>query len=268
MNSLLLELILLSNKRTSILLFLKDGPKTIYEITESLNLGSVEALPQIKKLRENSLVLKTKNEYRLSPLGIAITGRMQPMINNLKTVGTLYDFWTNHAIECIPAPFLKRIGDLSNCTFSEPPDKAHLFEPHKEFIEDLKISNKISGIASIFFSSYPSFFLSLTKLGVDVSIIVTSQVYKRIIEEFEDTLREYLQFENGNFYVCSQKIEFAYVVTDKFLSLSMPFSDGTYDHQRDILCSDSAALKWGEDLFVYYRDMSEKIENLDLNRSL
>lgn len=268
MNAALLELILLSHKRTDILLFLRDGPKTIVEINKSLNLSSVEALPQIKKLRENSLVLKTKNDYRLSPLGIAITGRMQPMINNIKTVGTLYYFRTSHAIECIPAPFLKRIGDLSNCTFSEPPDNAHLFEPHKEFIENLKKSNKMSGIASIFHSSYPSFFLSLTKLGVDVSIIVTSQVYKRIREEFEDILREFLKFENGILYVCSQNIEFSYVVTDRFLSLSLPFSDGTYDHQRDILCFDSAALKWGEDLFVYYRDMSEKIANLDLNRSL
>lgn len=259
MNTPLLELILLSNRRTDIILFLRDGPKTIYEITESLNLGPVEVLPQIKKLRDNSLVIKTKNEYHLSPLGIAITSRMQPMINHLKTFGTQYDFWTSHAIECIPAPFLKRIGDLSNCTFSEPPDKTHLFEPHKEFIENLKKSNKISGIASIFFPSYPSFFLDLLKLGMDISIIDTSQVYKRVREEYEDKLREFLKFENGTLYVCSQKIEFSYVVTDKFLSLSLPFSDGTYDHQRDILCFDSAALKWGEDLFVYYRDMSEKI---------
>jgi predicted transcriptional regulator len=262
MDSAVLELIFLSKKRTDILLFLKEGPKTIAEINEYLNLSSVAVLPQLKKLRDNSLILKKKNVYSLSPLGIATVGRAQPMIDLLNVFGTQYDYWTSHAVECIPAPFLKRIGDLSNCTFSEPPDKTCLFEPHKEFIENLKKSNEISGIASIFHPSYPSFFLGLTKMGIDVSIIVTSQVFERLREEFKDILREFLKFENGNLYVCSQKIEFSYVVTDRFISLSLPFSDGTYDHQRDILCFDSAAIQWGEDLFAHYRDISEKITEI------
>jgi predicted transcriptional regulator len=91
---------------------------------------------------------------------------------------------------------------------------------------------------------------------------VTSQVYERLREEFKDILREFLKFENGILYVCSQKIEFSYAVTDRFLSLSLPFSDGTYDHQREILCFDSAAIQWGENLFAYYRDISEKITEI------
>nr|WP_269848663.1 transcriptional regulator FilR1 domain-containing protein [Methanosarcina horonobensis] len=34
----------------------------------------------------------------------------------------------------------------------------------------------------------------------------------------------------------TKKIEFSHVITDSFLSLSLPFSDGTYDHKQDILC--------------------------------
>lgn len=59
------------------------------------------------------------------------------------------------------------------------------------------------------------------------------------------------------------KIEFSHVVTDKFLSLSLPFSNGAFDHTRDVLCFDPVALKWGgEDLFAYYRDRSEKIKKV------
>jgi predicted transcriptional regulator len=262
MDSTVLELVFLSKKRTDILLFLKEGPKTIAEINEFLNLSSVAVLPQLKKLRDNSLILKKKNVYSLSPLGIATVGRTQPMVELLNVFGTQYDYWTSHAIECISVPFLKRIGDLSNCTFSKPPDKTCLFEPHKEFIENLKKSNKIGGIASIFNPFFPSFFLGLSKMGIDISIIVTSQVYERIIGEFKDIVREFLKFENGILYVCSQKIEFSYVVTDRFLSLSLPFSDGTYDHQRDVLCFDSTAIRWGEDLFAYYRNISDKITEI------
>jgi predicted transcriptional regulator len=262
MNIQLLELIFLSEKRKDILLFLREGPKTITEIKTHLNVGAVAVLPQIKKLRENSLILKKRDVYSLSPLGIAIVSRIQPMVDLLKVFGTQYDYWVDHKIECIPSPFLKRIGDLSNCTFSKPPDKTHLFEPHREFIENLEKSKKMNGIASIFHPSYPSFFFGFLKTGRNISIIISFKVYERMREEFEDIMRESLRYKNGIFYISRKEIEFSYVVTDRFLSLSLPFSDGTYDHQRDILCFDPVAIQWGEDLFAYYRCMSYKVTEI------
>ncbi|WP_243684741.1 helix-turn-helix transcriptional regulator [Methanosarcina barkeri] len=102
MNSPLLELIFLSEKRKDLLLFLKDGPKTISEIKENLNVGLVAILPQLKKLRENSLISKTGDIYSLAPLGIAIVGRMKPMIDVLNVFGSKYEYWANHAVESIP----------------------------------------------------------------------------------------------------------------------------------------------------------------------
>lgn len=262
MNSPLLELIFLSEKRKDLLLFLKEGPKTIREIKEYLNTSDVAILPQIKKLRDNSLVLKTENTYILSPLGIAVAERMQAMMSLFNVFGNHYEFWATHAVECLPASLRSRIGDLENCTFSEPPDWAHLFEPHREFVEKLTISEKISGISSIFFPLYPSLFLSFAKNGANVALLVTLPVYERIKGEYSKELREFLSLDNTSFYVCDEKIGFSHVVTDKFLSLSLPFSSGAFDHTQDVLCSDPGALKWGEDLFAYYRDKSEKITEI------
>lgn len=240
-------------------MFLKEGPKTIEEIKQYLNTSAVSILPQIKKLRDNSLVFKTEDSYVLSPLGIAVTERMQAMVSLLNVFGNNYEFWATHSVECLPAFLRSRIGDLENCTFSEPPDWTHLFEPHREFVEKLTISRKISGISSIFFPLYPSLFLSFAKNGADVNLLVTLPVYERIKGEYRAELREFLSLDNTSFYVYDEKIEFSHVVTDKFLSLSLPFSSGAFDHTQDVLCFDPIALKWGEDLFAYYRDRSEKI---------
>jgi predicted transcriptional regulator len=255
-------LIFLSDKRKSLLLFLNGGPKSITEIKKSLNVGLVAILPQLKKLRENSLILKTGNFYSLSPLGIAVAGRMQPIIDVLNLFESNYEYWANHAVESIPDPLQKRIGELANCTFSEPPDRTRLFEPHREFVENLMKSTKISGIASIFHPVYPSLFLTFAKNGVKVSLLVTRPVYERTKEEFRAELSEYLKFENASFYVCNKKIELSHVVTDRFLSLTLPFSDGTFDHKEDVLCFDPGALQWGEDLFTYYRNISDKITEI------
>lgn len=262
MNSPLLELIFLSEKRKDLLLFLKDGPKTISEIKENLNVGLVAILPQLKKLRENSLISKTGDIYSLAPLGIAIVGRMKPMIDVLNVFGSKYEYWANHAVESIPDPLRERIGELTNCTFSKPPDRTCLFEPHREFVENLMKSKKISGIASVFHPLYPSLFLTFAKNGANVSLLVTSPIYERIKEEYGTELCEFIKFENANFYVCSKKIELAYAVTERFLSLTLPFSDGTYDHKEDVLCFEPQAIQWGEDLFAYYRKISDKLTEI------
>ncbi|KKG16179.1 hypothetical protein EO98_12590 [Methanosarcina sp. 2.H.T.1A.6] len=262
MNSHLLELIFLSDKRKGILLFLQDGPKTIEAIKKYLNASAVAVLPQLKKLKDDSLVFKLADVYILSPLGIAVAGRMQAMVSLLNVFGNCYDYWANHAIDCIPPSLRNRIGDLENCTFSAPPDRTRLFEPHREFVGNLAISRRINGIASIFHPLYPSFFLTFAKKGVDISLLVTHPVYERIIEEYRTEFREFLNFENACFYVCDEKIEFSHVVTDRFLSLTLPFPDGTFDHKQDVLCFDPLALQWGEDLFAYYRDRSEKITEI------
>lgn len=259
MNTPLLELIFLSEKRKDLLLFLKEGPKSIEEIKISLDVGLVAILPHLKKLRENHLVLKNKDIYSLSPLGIAVTSRMQAMVDLLNVFGNKYEYWATHAVDCIPTPLRKRIGELSKSTFSEPPDRTRLFEPHRQFVENLKTSKRIRGTACIFHPIYPSLFLLFVKMGLEVSIVVTPLVYERTKTEYKDQLQEFLKFEKANFYVCREKLELAHVVTDVFLSLTLPFSDGTYDHKEDMLCFDPVGMKWGEDLFKYYKNLSDKI---------
>ena len=99
-------------------------------------------------------------------------------------------------------------------------------------------------------------------MGIDVSLLVTLPVYERLNEEFRAELREFIKFENASFYVCNEEIEFSYVVTDKFFSLSLPFSEGTFDYKQDVMSFDSVALQWGEDLFSYYRNISHKITEI------
>ncbi|MCQ1536261.1 winged helix-turn-helix domain-containing protein [Methanosarcina sp. KYL-1] len=262
MNNTLLELIFLSEKRKSLLLFLEENPKTMDEIRDSLGVSPVAILPQIKKLRDRNIVLKENDVYSLSPLGQSITGKMRDMVDILNVFGNNYAFWATHSIECIPSPLLNRIDELVNCTFSEPPDRTRLFDPHREFVENLKESRYINGIASIFHPMYPVLFTDFAKSGREVSLLVTESVFERVKEEFQAEFRAFLDAGTSSFYVCRENIEFAHVVTDRFLSLSLPFFDGTFDHREDVLSFDSAALRWGEDLFAYYRDMSEEITEI------
>ena len=66
MNPGLLDLILFSEKRKDFLLFLKEGPKNIEEALDKLQVPRTALLPQIKKLKEENLVIQEEGVYRLS----------------------------------------------------------------------------------------------------------------------------------------------------------------------------------------------------------
>jgi DNA-binding transcriptional ArsR family regulator len=57
MRSTLITILLSSEKRTDLLLLLKEKPRTIEEINNELDTNSVAILPQLKKLKENGLVI-------------------------------------------------------------------------------------------------------------------------------------------------------------------------------------------------------------------
>ncbi|MDD4247946.1 MAG: ArsR family transcriptional regulator, partial [Methanosarcina sp.] len=57
MNPNLLDLILFSEKRKDFLLLLKEGPKNAQEILDRLQVPRTALLPQIKKLKEQNLVI-------------------------------------------------------------------------------------------------------------------------------------------------------------------------------------------------------------------
>ncbi|MDM7918292.1 MAG: ArsR family transcriptional regulator, partial [Methanosarcina sp.] len=66
MNPNLLDLILFSEKRKAFLMLLRDGPKSTQEILDRLQVPRTALLPQIKKLKEQNLVIHEEGAYRLS----------------------------------------------------------------------------------------------------------------------------------------------------------------------------------------------------------
>lgn len=80
MRSNLITILLSSEKRTNLLILLKEKPRTIEEINNELDTNSVAILPQLKKLKENGLVIQEKKIYKLSLLGKIIVRKMDSLV--------------------------------------------------------------------------------------------------------------------------------------------------------------------------------------------
>lgn len=138
---------------------------------------------------------------------------------------------------------------------SSPTD---VFLPHREFMRNLTKSSTVKGVSPIFHPEYPPALLELAKKGAKVSLIVSRHVYEKIRAEHSAALKNFLSLENTALMI-NDEVEVAFTVTDVFLSLGLFNKNGAYDTHRDLMSYEASALKWGDDLFNYYKKRSERI---------
>ncbi|HET8686959.1 MAG TPA: ArsR family transcriptional regulator [Methanosarcina sp.] len=91
MRSSLITVLLSSEKRTELLLLLKKKSRTIEEINNELGTNSVAILPQLKKLKENGLVIQEDRRYDLSLLGRIIVRKMESLVKAFRQLEDNYN---------------------------------------------------------------------------------------------------------------------------------------------------------------------------------
>ena len=91
MRSSLITVLLSSEKRTELLLLLKEKPRTIEEINNELDMNSVTVLPQLKRLKENGLVIQEDRIYDLSLIGRIIVRKMESLVKAFRQLEDCYN---------------------------------------------------------------------------------------------------------------------------------------------------------------------------------
>lgn len=261
MNPNLLDLILFSEKRKSFLLLLKEGPKSTMEILDRLQVPRTALLPQIKKLKEQNLVIHEEGAYRLSLIGEIIIEKMQPLLDTLEVFEKNEQFWADRKLTPVPSDLMKRISELGNYHLIEP-DLSHTFDLNPEFVKHVSDSNHILMFFSYFHPQFPSFFLELARKGTEISLVLSESVYLRILEDFKKEGEEFLKMEKTSIFVFDKKeVEIPAVVvsSDKIMLLGLFNESGRFDRQY-VISFESGATEWGRELFEYFRNMSKEIK--------
>lgn len=263
MKSELLGTLFLSEKRKDLLLLLIEGPRDIDDIKDILDVTSSAIMTQIKILISQGLIIHDGGLYRLSDMGRVIVKKMQPLLDTLSVYADNKDYWENHNLSAVPSYLLDRIEELGDCELVEP-DLNRMYELPKKLEESLRQSSYVKEISSYFSPAYPGVYIDLAKKGINVSVIITEPVFDRLRNEYKEEAKEFVNLESGNLFVCEDRVELASsIVTDKFMAISLFYKKGIY-HNHAVMSFEESALKWGEDLFMHYLNISRPITDDDL----
>ncbi|MDI3485283.1 MAG: hypothetical protein PWQ50_503 [Methanolobus sp.] len=91
--------------------------------------------------------------------------------------------------------------------------------------------------------------------------IFVENLLKSSTIEHREKLEFYLNASKTELYVIDD-VKLAFVVSDMFFSMSLFFNPDTYDPRDDLVGYDKSAIKWGSDLFDYYRNKSRKVTSI------
>jgi predicted transcriptional regulator len=171
----LLKLLITSEKRCKIILELSEAPKSLAELSKTLDIIPSNLLPYLRKLEYEELVKSKNGKYSLTESGKLVKELFFGLISGMNIIEEYRYFWNNHDISSIPNNLLKRIYELGNCAVVKNSSE-DIYELHEEFIENVKLSNNIYGISPIYHPEYPLMFLKLAKTGKDINLILTESV--------------------------------------------------------------------------------------------
>ncbi len=155
----LLDIVFRSEKRKNLLLYLLGGPKNIGDIKDALDVTSMGMLPQIKILKETGLVIHEDDVYRLSLVGIVVSGHIQVPMKTFDVLESNYDYWLTLDLSGIPSDILDRLGEIGKYYLIEP-DINHIFDPPVELKNGLSTAQVVRTLSSYFHPEYPSIRLS------------------------------------------------------------------------------------------------------------
>lgn len=261
MENSLLDLILLSEKRTNVLLLLLEGPKDIETIKKRLNASATSVQPQVKKLKEQNLIVLEKNLYRLSEIGKIIAEKMKPLLDTICVLEENADYWADRDMSEIPHNLLQRINELGHCMLIEP-HMDHIFELIPQYIENAGKAKELKAAIPYFHPLFPSFYLKIAEGGAAVSLILPEPILKRWTEDYREQTDKFLKSENSKLFVCSgcERIP-AITAADNFMAIALFPKNGTFD-RKYIICFAPGSIQWGKELYDYYEQHANRIYDL------
>lgn len=245
------DILFASEKRKNVMLLLKDGPREMSFLLDSLDTSRQALLPQMKILKERDLVYQSNDAYGLTNTGRLIANEMEPFIDTIETLDINSHYFAQHNVDGIPEHLLKRINEIRGFTLVEP-DHVNSIELNTDHLEDCLRSKAVYFVYTFMHPGAKSVLDRLVAKGIQVSIIFSKELAQKIIHEMYDACKSSLELENVNMYIYEREPEISSVtVSDNGFQLRLFLKNSEFSNKQ-ILCYSPEGRQWAKELYDHY----------------
>ncbi|MDW7731571.1 MAG: winged helix-turn-helix domain-containing protein [Methanolobus sp.] len=258
----LLDVIFASDKRKNVLLLLQDGPLEMEFLLNSLHTSRQALLPQIRMLEDHKLLCKnTGDVYELTVIGKLIVREMVPLLGLVDVLDKNIDYWGTHDLGFIPPHLLKRLNQLQPSTVIEP-ELSVIYEINRDFKEKARESKSMTSFTTFLFPDYTSFLSELKDLEVEMSLIITNELFQKIKKENYEFLRTFVTEGHGKLFLYSEDVHVvSFSQNDHCILFRLFYKDGNFDN-KVLMVHGPKALGWGKELFEHCKQNSMPVTDV------
>lgn len=248
------RLAICSDLRNEIILNLVAGQKSLGDLRESLKISSTTALHALKELDKANLCFQEKNKkYSLTNVGRILAVKLLDFSNTTEVLHKHERFWEEHDLTGIPHDQLGKIGWLKNSNLVSI-NALDIIKPHDIYIDSIKKAKWIKGVSPLFSSDYTRIYKEFAERKVPIQLLLSDAVLEKLISVMGlDNLKYLITEHKVEIFTTNENLRVAFTVTDTFLSFGLFGKDGVYDIAHDLIGTDDMAIRWGTELFEYYR---------------
>lgn len=250
-----------SRLQMQILLALSEGTRTLTDLREVTGSSSQAIIPKIRSLESQMLIRQKNYGYFLTPLGNVLTSRIIDFMTTFGVIRKHKEFWESHDVTGIPPEFLSDIGKLYNAELihDTTEDVIHVYTL---FLKIIKEADYIHGASSVMSPGLAEALSGRIREGTSVELIVSKEAAEKLQQEpYASSIRDLLRFPNFKVLTVQVPFRIGLTVTDKCISLGLFKADGKmYDSGSDLYSDDPMAIRWGEQLFQFFRDQSQETQ--------
>lgn len=251
--------VLLSPKKRKILLALLDGAKDLQTLCKRTNGTNQSTINKINGLIGEGIVERVgRGEYGLTQYGEIFASRLESFFKFMESLEAQKEFWLAHRADALPEALLEKLIALPD--LKELIEEVDPFETEAFIVGIFKgAESRLIGISPIVTPEWAKTVSEIAAQGVKVSLIINEDVFKKISG---GEYKEFQLLSNPNIeLLISEEIKFAFVSNGKVIALALYDAKGL-DIQTKLAANSSAAMKWGEELFEYYKKRSRQVKQV------
>lgn len=244
--------------RRDILIQLTDGPKTRSDLRSCMDVTSPQLSHNIRELVEQDLVRAEGKNYSLTPWGYVIVRHFKSLVQTIDLYEDHKKLWETKNLNYLPEELRLRVGEIGKCSVTEDTsvETDYTLREIREVVQEAKY---VFGVSPLFMDELVSIFAGTQGKKIKYTIVITESIYNKVMTVNPQIIDQVKMLLDIELYVIADGHVPGLIVTDKHLLISAFEENGEMALHCNLSSGEESAVRWGKDLFDYYKQRSRKI---------
>lgn len=232
-----------SAARERVLRSLRDRPAASKSLCEHLPGSESGIYAATADLADRGLIERIDGKrWRLTGRGTVVVNAIARQRRLEAALATDPDYWNEHDVTALPAPFRERLHVLADCRIarSTAADPQRVVRRIRDRVAD---AERVRVVSPVYSADYEAALLAAAERG-EQRVVLDPSVVAGVDETATDA--------DARIDVRVLDVDVAVGIVDGALLLSLPTRRGEYDLRTDLLATEPEAVEWGERLFAHY----------------